>query len=883
MGTKGKIAKAKIETCILLPAGNGCQACIDRLQQRIAAHAGIEVTHIDAEGDSPRLCIHYDPEQIGHDRVEAIMAEEGARLEAQYHHETLPIAGMDCADCARTLESGVRRLDGVVWAAANFAGATLALEYDAGRVDRSAIAARIRSLGYEVAGTEPPAELTFQVEGLDCADCALHLEEALRNVPGIAQVSVDFALAHARLTALGGAEVETAAHRVAREMGYSLVSRTATGAGREGGRRAWVRQHRRELSTAASGLLALVATGFHLLRLPEPAAAAGYIAAIVAGGFTVARAGWASLRSARSLDMNALMSIAAIGSIFVGEWAEGAAAIFLFSLGNTLESYTMDRARNAIRRLMDLAPRRATLLHGDLEEVVPVEALRAGDRILVKPGERVPMDGQVLAGESAVNQAPVTGESMPADKAPGAAVFAGTVNGPGALTVRVTRLSGDSTIARIIRMVEEAQAQKAPTQRFVDRFARVYTPIVIAAAVAIALIPPIAGWLSGSATFVALFPQWLYRALVLLVIACPCALVISTPVTIVSAIARAARAGVLIKGGSHLEALGRLRVIAFDKTGTLTAGTPHVVGVRCLEHREGTSWRDCVSCRQTLATAAAVERRSEHPIAQAVVQMATDLDLVEGEAAAVSVQSMAGRGVRGRVNGHTVTVGAHTLLHDTSPELVDGPLCRAAHSAEDAGQTTMIVRDDCCGVLGMISVADALRPGVKDAMQTLERVGIEHTVMLTGDNEATARAIAAGAGVAEFRAQLLPEQKVEAIEELLVEYGAVAMVGDGVNDAPALARATVGIAMGAAGTDTALETADVALMADDLARLPYAIRLSRSARSLILQNVILALGIKAVFLLLALAGLATMWMAVFADMGASLLVTLNGMRLLHHK
>ncbi len=669
------IEKAKVETCFLLPAGSGCQACIDRLQERIAAHEGIEVTHIDAAGDSPRLCVHYDPEQIDHDRVQALMTEEGARLETQYHHETLPIAGMDCADCARTLESGVGRLDGVQWASANFAGGTLALEYDAGRIDRAAIAARIRSLGYDVAEAEPPAQLSFRVEGLDCADCALNLEEALRNVPGIAQVSVDFALARARITPSGDAAIAAAAQRVAREMGYGLVSEATDGAA-EGGRRAWIRQHRRELSTLASGLLILLALGLHLAHLPEQAVAAAYIAAIVAGGFTVARAGWASLRSAHSLDMNALMSIAAIGSIFVGEWAEGAVAIFLFSLGNTLEGYTMDRARNAIRGLMDLSPRRATLLHGNREEEVPVEELRAGDRILVKPGERIPMDGLVLAGESAVNQAPITGESLPADKVPGSEVFAGTVNGPGALTLRVSRRSIDSTISRIIRMVEEAQAQKAPSQRFVDRFARVYTPAVIAGALAVALLPPLAGWLAGTGAFGTLFPQWLYRALVLLVIACPCALVISTPVTIVSAIARAARAGVLIKGGSHLEALGKLRVIAFDKTGTLTAGKPHVVSVRCLDHQEGVPWRECSACLQTLATAAAVERRSEHPIAQAVVQEAAALGLVEGEQAAVSVEAMAGRGVRGQVNGHAVTVGAHTLLHESHPELIDGSAVR---------------------------------------------------------------------------------------------------------------------------------------------------------------------------------------------------------------
>ena len=577
------------------------------------------------------------------------------------------------------------------------------------------------------------------------------------------------------------------------------------------------------------------------------------------------------------------MTIAAVGAIFVGEWAEGAVAMFLFSLGNTLEGYTMDRARNAIRSLMELSPRRATLIHGDQEEEVPVDDLVVGDRILIRPGERIPMDGVVLTGSSAVNQAPITGESVPVEKGTGQEVYAGTVNGQGALTVRVTHLAADTTIARIIKMVEEAQAQKAPSQRFVDRFARVYTPAVIAVAASVAIVPPLVGWLTGTGTFAALFGEWFYRALVLLVIACPCALVISTPVTIVSAIASAARSGVLIKGGTHLEALGSLKVMAFDKTGTLTAGQTQVVDVLCLDHQAGLVWTECPDCRRMLADAAAVERRSEHPLARAVVQTAEEQGLAHALPAAEDVEALTGRGVRGRVNGHSITVGTHTFIHESDPDLVEGPLCDAVHAAQDAGQTAMVVRDDCCGVRGYIAVADTIRPGVPEVMAALARVGIERTVMLTGDNPATAQAVAAAAGVDDVQAELLPEQKVAAIEALLEEYGAVAMVGDGVNDAPALARATVGIAMGAAGTDTALETADVALMADDLGKLPFAVRLSRRARAIILQNIALSLGIKAVFFALALSGTATLWMAVFADVGASLIVTLNGMRLLRQQ
>jgi Cd2+/Zn2+-exporting ATPase len=729
-------------------------------------------------------------------------------------------------------------------------------------------------------------DLVFQVEGLDCADCALHLEEALRRTPGVAQANLNFSLARLQIAPQNDADVRAAVERVAGEMGYTLRTETAgeTGGVKETtpGWREQLRRRRRGLTTAASGLLIAVAFVLNLSNLPEAASAAAYVAAIVVGGFYTARAGWTALRVSRSLDMNALMTIAAVGSVFVGEWAEGAVALFLFALGNTLEGYTMDRARNAIRGLMDLSPRRATVLYDDREEQVPVEALRVGDRILVRPGERLPADGAVLTGQSAVNQAPITGESVPVDKSPGDRVFAGTVNGQGSLTVRVTRLAGDTTLSRIIQMVQEAQAQKAPSQRFVDRFARVYTPTVIAVAAGVALLPPSLGWLTGAGAFAALLGEWVYRALVLLVIACPCALVISTPVSIVSAIASAARAGVLIKGGAHLESLGALKVIAFDKTGTLTAGRPQVVDVRCVDHRDGLMWTECAACRQVLADAATVERHSEHPLARAVVQEAETQGLALSPSAVESVQAVAGRGVRGRVNGHSVTVATHAYIHETDPEFCSSALCAAVDAAQAAGQTAMVVRDDCCGVQGYIAVADTLRPGVPAVMAALKAAGIARTVMLTGDNEATAQAMAAAARVDDFEAGLLPEQKVEAVERLLAEYGQVAMVGDGVNDAPALARATVGIAMGGAGTDTAMETADVALMADDLSKLPLAVKLSRRARVIIRQNVALSLGIKAVFLALAVAGLATLWMAVFADMGASLIVTVNGMRLLRN-
>jgi Cd2+/Zn2+-exporting ATPase len=889
--------KVKIAIDLVLPRGRDCAPCLRRLEERLRAYRGVEVAHIDRDGaqrgEGPRLCLHYEPSLLSVDYLRALVTEEGAHLEARYRHETLPVEGLDCPDCARTLEGGVGRMGGVLWVSANFAASTLAVEYDAQQIDRPAIVARIRSLGYEVSGAlgsaadsaaESASEITFQVEGLDCADCALHLEEALRRTPGVERAEVDFTLGRLRLLPRPGSEVRPAVEQVARQMGYALRSEGPTAQQATGPAwHDWLAHHRRDLATTVSGLLIALGAALRLLGLPEAAVAGAFVAAILVGGFYVARAGWAALRTAHALDMNALMTIAAVGAIFVGESAEGAVAMFLFSLGNSLESYSMGRARNAIRALMDLSPRRAIVVHGNRQEEVPVEDLRIGDRFLVRPGERIPMDGRVLSGESAVDQAPITGESVPVAKGPGKEVFAGTINGRGALVVRATRLADDTTIARIIKMVEEAQGQKAPSQRFVDRFARVYTPAVIAIAAGIALLPPLAGWLMGTGELASLLGTWVYRALVLLVIACPCALVISTPVTIVSAIARAARAGVLIKGGAHLESLGGLRVIALDKTGTLTAGRPEVVEVRCVGHPQGLAWSDCADCRQALAEAASVERRSEHLLGQAVVRAAVAHGLGHALPPAEEVQALAGRGVQGRVDGHIVTVATHSYIHEMDPALRAGPLCDAVEAAQSAGRTAMIVRNDCCGLRGYIAVADTLRPEVPQVLAALRQAGIERTVMLTGDNEATAQAVAAAAGVDAMQAGLLPEQKVAAIEGLLARYGAVAMVGDGVNDAPALARATVGIAMGAAGTDTALETADVALMADDLGQLPFALRLSRRARAVIGQNVALALGIKALFLGLALAGLATLWMAVFADMGASLIVTFNGMRLLRQR
>jgi Cd2+/Zn2+-exporting ATPase len=507
---------------------------------------------------------------------------------------------------------------------------------------------------------------------------------------------------------------------------------------------------------------------------------------------------------------------------------------------------------------MDLTPAEAMVRRDGTEQRLRIDDVRVGDILLVKPGEKIPLDGAVLAGSSPVNQAPITGESLPVEKTVGHDVYAGTINGYGALDVRVTHLRQDTTLARIIALVELAQSQRAPSQAFVERFARYYTPAVIVIAVVVSAVPPL--------LFAQPFSTWFYRALVLLVISCPCALVISTPVSVVSAIAAAARQGVLIKGGVHLERLGSIRCVAFDKTGTLTKGAPHVVDVIPLNGTDA---------REILEIAAGLEARSEHPVGRAILARAVEYGVAWADCS--EFQSIPGRGAEAIVGGQPALVGNHRLIEERG-------LCTAdIHTRLDAlaasGRTAVLVARTG-KPLGIIALADQTRESARDAVEMLRRHGVERVVMLTGDNHATAEAIAQDLGVDEAQAELLPDDKVAAVHALRERYGTVAMVGDGVNDAPALAAADVGIAMGVAGTDAALETADVALMADELLKIPFALRLGRATLRNIQVNVTLSLGLKAVFLALAIVGSATLWMAVLADMGASLLVIANGMRLL---
>lgn len=599
----------------------------------------------------------------------------------------------------------------------------------------------------------------------------------------------------------------------------------------------------------------------------------GYVAEAVAGVQTIGIAafviaavvgGWSNYRKAiraiprRDLNMSVLMSFAVIGAIAIGEFEEAGVVAFLFAVSEMLEGWTMDRARRSIRELMDIAPKTARVERDGTVADLSVEDVRIGDIMHVRPGEKLAMDGVVASGSSSINQAAITGESIPVEKTVGDEVFAGTLNVQGLLRVEVTKRVEDTTIARIIHMVEDAQAHRAPSQAFVERFAAVYTPVVIGLAAGIALLPPL---LAGQP-----WEPWIYRGLALLVVSCPCALVVSTPVAIVSAISNAAKRGVLIKGGVYLEEMGSVSAIAFDKTGTLTIGEPAVTDVVVL--------RDGVTVASVLADAAAIERHSEHPLAKAVLEEAIREEMVVAESH--GFEATFGAGAAATVSGRRLRIGSLKLL----PEVTDD-VRTSVVAIEGEGKTVLLLGDED-GPYGLIAVADQVRADAPTVVADLRKAGVEHAVILTGDNERVAASVADKVGADRFEASLLPQDKVGAVKTLLADYGKVAMVGDGINDAPALATATVGIAMGGAGSDTALETADIALLSDDLGQLPFTVSLSRAALNTIRVNIAFSLGIKLIAVLAVFPGWLTLWLAILADMGASVLVTLNGIRLLRH-
>jgi len=799
----------QLQIPILLPhVQDERDQCIERLNTLIAAQKGIFQAHVKHQNGSALVCLHYDPNLLSLDRVQHLAEQAGTRVARRYRHETLRVTGMDCQDCARSVEHILGRVPGVIAASASYAAEKVRLEYDRTLVSHADVVKRIGWLGYAVQEREQ--------------------------------------------------------HN-------------------------WLQERLEILLPALSGLLlALAFGGQHLLRLPPYATLPIYLLGYLAGGYEAAQHG---IRAALKLrfDIDFLMVIAALGAAALGDWAEGGLLLFLFSLGHGLEHVAMDRARHAIDALGELTPRTARVRRKATaqgegpasrvaqaagEQELPVDELLRGDIVIVRPGERLPIDGQVLSGRSAVDQSALTGESLPVEKRAGDMLFAGTVNGDGALEIEVTKLAQDGTLARVVQMVEEAQTQKSPTQQFTERFSALFVPAVLAVVVLAIALPPLLGWLPWPTAFL--------RAMTLLVAASPCALAIATPAAVLSGVAQAARNGVLIKGGLHLENLGSLRALAFDKTGTITSGRPQVTDVIPLDGR---------APDELLRLAAAVESRSAHPLAQALVSRARALQL---DLPPVSeVQALNGRGLCAECGGEPVQIGSLRMFEDPAPPggsrtgymatqaWVATPawVAEQAGALEAQGKTAIVVKRGAA-FAGIIAVADQARPEAAATLARLRRLGIRHLIMLTGDNRRVAEAIARQVGMTELYPDLLPAEKLNAVRALQAEHGRVGMLGDGVNDAPALAGATVGIAMGAGGSDVALETADVALMANDLSRLPFAVALSQQTNRIIRQNLVIALGVIALLIPAALSGVAGIGPAIILHEGSTVAVVLNALRLL---
>jgi Cd2+/Zn2+-exporting ATPase len=833
--------KLKLDLAVLLPdVEDDRDQCVVRLQEHLTSRKGLDLVHVDRHDGTARLCLHYNPDLVTLAEVRHMAEQAGAAIANRYKHVLLTLDGMDCPDCALVIEHSIGRLDGVLTCAVNYTAARMRVEYDSHKIRRKAVVGRLRDLGYDVHGEGRPGD--------------------------------------------------------------------------------WLARHRNLAMIGVAGLWIVVGWLAGRLGVPGNVPVALFVLAYVAAGYDVAHH---ALKAARrfQFDTDSLMLVAALGAAILGEWLEGALLLFLFGLGHALEHYATDRARHAIRALADLSPRAARVRRDGAEVELPVSEVRRGDVVVVRPGERLPVDGRIVQGRSAIDQAPITGESLPVDKTEGDDVFAGTINGQGALEVEVTRPAHDTTLARIIQRVEEAQTQKSPTQRLTERITGVFVPAVLVTDLALIIIPPLVGRWSPAESF--------YRAMTLLVAASPCALAIGTPAAVLAGVAQAARHGVLIKGGVHLENLGDLDAIAFDKTGTITRGRPEVTDVICADCAWGdvqashgpSNLAHCAQCTDLLRVAAAVETRSAHPLARAVVHQADKLGLALPDTG--TLEALVGRGIQATLGGRDVLVGSLKLFEQTG-QPVPAEVHSLVEALEGDGKTVMLVGTTTDGrspdsdqrpttsdqrlrssfvigrssasdaspavggpwsavILGLLALADTPRDEARPALARLKRMGIRHTVMLSGDNDRVASAIARRVGLDAHRANLLPEDKVQAVRDLAATYGRVAMVGDGVNDAPALASATVGIAMGGAASDAALEAADVALMGDDLSRLPFAVGLSRLTRRVIRQNLIIAFGVMLLLLVTSVLGLVRLSVAVVLHEGSTLVVVANALRLLRYR
>ena len=702
----------------------------------------------------------------------------------------------------------------------------------------------------------------FRVQGFSCANCANRFEKNVKKLPDVQDAKVNFGAS--KISIYGSATVEDLERAGAFENLKVALEQTHSGGTQSKLEKdAPIPFYKKHITLLYSllfigfGFISMFVNGNDNILTPLL-----FITSMLVGGTSMLKTGLQNLVRLE-FDMRTLMTVAVIGGVIIGEWAEVAIVVILFAISEALERFSMDRARQSIRSLMDIAPKEALVKRNRQEMLVHVNDIEINDVMIVKPGQKIAMDGVIINGYSAINQAAITGESVPVEKITGDEVFAGTLNAEGILEVKITKLVEDTTIAKIIHLVEEAQGERAPAQAFIDKFAKYYTPAIMGMALLVAIVPPLlfgAGW-----------STWVYQGLAVLVVGCPCALVISTPISIVSAIGNAAKKGILIKGGVYLEEMGRLKAIAFDKTGTLTKGKPVVTDFHLIDNQ--------IDENEMLSIITALENRSQHPLASAIINKADSHNVPYSDICVEDFSSITGKGIRGRIDNEMYYIGNPTLFEEVQGSIFSSAIKRDVEMLQGQGKTVMIAGTKNT-IQAIIAVADEVRESSKAVIQKLHEAGIEKTVMLTGDNSSTANTIGTYVGVTDIQSDLLPQDKLDVINQLKIKYNHVGMVGDGVNDAPALAASTVGIAMGGAGTDTALETADVALMGDDLKKLPFTIKLSRKTLNIIKANIAFAIGIKLIALLLVIPGWLTLWIAIVSDMGATLIVALNGMRLM---
>ncbi|MAT42708.1 MAG: cadmium-translocating P-type ATPase [Anaerolineaceae bacterium] len=789
----------EISLPVLLPEIQDARdICVDKLQASMQDHKGILQTHVHMDHDPIDLCIHYDPNLISLAAVKRIAEDAGSELSNGYRHEQISFSGLDSADSASMIASELENLKGMLHANASYASGLAIVAYDTKVLSLDQIQRTMKRYGARPS-VQLKAKETKEEHDHDHGSAPAFMPHWLQNRWTLVLISV------------GGI------------------------------------------------FLLLGWGGEQFLGLPANIALIFFLLSYVASGYDITHHAIPALLRGK-FDTDVLMLAAAVGAAILGAWAEGAFLLFLFGLGHAGEHYALGRARNAINSLGELMPKTAQVLRDDKIVEEPVEQLSIGDVVVVRPGDRIPVDGVILQGESAIDQSPITGESVPVQKGIEDEVFTGTINQESSLEIKTTRLAKDNTLSRVMKMVAEAQGQQSPTQQFTERFTARFVPIVLILVVLVAVVPPLIGLMPFSESF--------YRAMLLLVAASPCALAVGTPAAVLAGVAQAARNGVLIKGGVHLENLGRLNAMAFDKTGTLTQGKFQVTDIVPFNG---------ANPDEVLRLAGAVEQQSNHPLALAVVRAAKEKNLTLP--VANGLENIPGRGVRSQVEGHPIWIGSLKLFEEKDENAVDADIRQTVEALENAGRTTMTIGRGGT-FLGVLALADVAKPGVAGVLSQLRKLGVKHLIMLTGDNQRVAQQIGKEIGITDVEAELLPEDKLNTIQRLQKEYGAVAMMGDGVNDAPALATATVGIAMGAAGTAVALETADVALMADDLGKLPFAVGLSRASRAIISQNLAISLGVIGVLIVTSVIGLMPLSGAVIFHEGSTILVVMNALRLL---